>query len=69
MILEPLLVNEKPHSTVTVTHEILRSVDSVPEALRRGGGGGGGVGTLELTFQDPSPPLPPPRVSKQQKSL
>ena len=27
--------------------------------LRRGGGGGGGVGTLELMFQDPSPPLTP----------
>ena len=39
MIWEPLLVYEKPHSTVTVTHEILRSVDPVPEA--RGGGGGG----------------------------
>ena len=36
----PLLVNEKPHSTVTVTHDILRSVDPVPEA-RRGRGGGG----------------------------
>ena len=68
MIWEPLLVNEKPHSTVTVTHEILKSVDPVPEA--RGGGGGGGVGTLELMFQDPSPPpSPPPRVYKQQKSL
>ena len=29
------LVNEKPHSTVTVTHEIPRSVDPVPEV--RGG--------------------------------
>ena len=38
----PLLVNEKPHSTVTVTHDILRSVDPVPEARR--GRGGGGVG-------------------------
>ena len=39
----------------TVTHDILRSVDPVPEA-RRGRGGGGGLGTLELMFQDPSPP-------------
>ena len=43
MMWELLLVNEKPHSTVTVTHEILRSVDPVPD-LRRGGEGGGGVG-------------------------
>ena len=33
-------VIRKPHSTVTVTHDILRSVDPVPEA-RRGRGGGG----------------------------
>ena len=43
--------------------EIRRSRTSVPEARR---GRGGGVGTLELMFQDPSPPT---RVYKQQKSL
>ena len=63
----PLLVNERPHSTPTVTHDILRSVDPVPPYLRRGEGGGGGVGTLELMFQDPS--LHPTRVYRQQKSL
>ena len=41
----PLLVNEKPHNTLTVTHDILRSVDPVPEArLGRGEGEGGGDG-------------------------
>ena len=51
-------------------------VDPVPEARRAseggGRGGGGVVGTLELMFQDPCPPSPPPlppRVYKQQKSL
>ena len=39
----------------TVTHDILRSVDPVPEARR---GREGELGTLELMFQDPSPPPP-----------
>ena len=35
-------------------------VDPVPEARRASEGGGGGVvGTLELMFQDPSPPPSP----------
>ena len=38
-----VISKRKPHSTVTVTHEILRSVDPVPD-LRRGGEGGGGGG-------------------------
>ena len=47
MIWEPLLVNEKPHSTVYSYARHPEIVDPVPEARRgrgRGGGGGGGGG-------------------------
>ena len=80
----PLLVNEEPHSTVAVTHEILRSVDPLPEAGEggvggggwggwggRGGGGGGGGGWERVGGGGGGslPPLSPLRVYKQQKSL
>ena len=72
MIWEPLLVNEKT-TQYSYSYAHPEIVDPVPEATRASEGGGGVVGTLELMFQDPSPPPPlppsPPRVYKQQEEF